>query len=74
MAKKIGTKIWLPSSAIDPLTKYRTPHRADIEAKDFGNGGYTSVHVLPEFIDCKMEISLTRHLQVAWWLNRGNVR
>jgi len=51
-----GPKLWLPET--DPLDKYRTPHRTDIRSADFCNGGFTSVRVLPEYIDCKMDMAI----------------
>lgn len=46
----------LPKSAIDPLKKYRTTHRADIDENDFSGGGWTVVQILPELIGSKVDI------------------
>lgn len=57
-------KLWLPPN-LDPLENYRTEHSADFNEADFAGGGYTSVRVLPELINCKLDmivVSLLRSL------------
>jgi hypothetical protein len=49
-------KLWLPELAEDPLDKYRTQHSAVIDPADFGHGGFTRVRVLPELINCKLDM------------------